>query len=88
MALVNQSVSASAAIHLSGLRGHLSFCLLDGGRPSCALHPGSSKAPLQATLPSLSNSQDCSFPAVPGSTFPWLHGPVTQSEHSSVPMIN
>lgn len=73
---------------LSISMGHLSFCLLAGGRLSCALHPGSSKAPLQATLPSLSNPQDCSFPAVPGSTFPCLHGSVTQSGHSSVPKIN
>lgn len=32
-----------------GCEAHLSFCLLAGDRPVCALHPGSSKAPLQAT---------------------------------------
>jgi hypothetical protein len=28
-----------------GCEAHLSFCLLDGGRPAGALHPGSSEAP-------------------------------------------
>lgn len=32
-----------------GCETHLSFHLLAGGRPACALHPRSSKAPLQAT---------------------------------------
>lgn len=33
-----------------GCEAHLSFCLLDGGRPAGALHPGSSEAPLQGNM--------------------------------------
>lgn len=53
-----------------GCEAHLSFCLLAGGRPVCALHPGSSKAPLQATCGCLGSLQSsrllwCSWSYLP-----------------------